>query len=51
MAVTMIFNVPENLAWDAELNEDTVLTAHIEDGKLVVEVQEDVEMLSLNIYF
>ena len=47
MAVTMIFNVPENLARDAELNEDTILTAHIEDGKLVVEVQEDVEMLSL----
>ena len=47
MAVTMIFNIPETLARDAELNEDTVLTAHIEDGKLVVEVQEDVEMLSL----
>ncbi len=47
MAVTMIFNLPENLARDAKLNEDTVLTAHIEDGKLVVEVQEDVEMLSL----
>ena len=47
MAVTMIFNLPENLARDAELNEDTVLTAHIEDGKLVVEVQEDVEMLAL----
>lgn len=47
MAVTMIFNIPENLAREAELNEDTVLTAHIENGKLVVEVQEDVEMLSL----
>ena len=47
MAVTMIFNIPETLARDAELNEDTTLTAHIEDGKLVVEVQEDVEMLSL----
>lgn len=47
MAVTMIFNIPENLVREAELNEDTVLTAHIEDGKLVVEVQEDVEMLSL----
>ena len=47
MAVTMIFNLPENLARDVKLNEDTVLTAHIEDGKLMVEVQEDVEMLSL----
>ena len=47
MAVTMIFNLPETLARETELNEDTVLTAHIEDGKLVVEVQEDVEMLSL----
>ncbi len=47
MAVTMIFNIPENLVREAEVNEETVLTAHIEEGKLVVEVQEDVEMLSL----
>ena len=47
MAAAMIINIPESLIREEGLNEDTILSAHIEDGKLVVEVQGETEMFSL----
>lgn len=47
MAAAMIIKIPESLIREEGLNEDTILSAHIEDGKLVVEVQGETEMFSL----
>ena len=47
MAAAMIIKIPESLIREEGLNEDTILSAHMEDGKLVVEVQGETEMFFL----
>ena len=48
MAVKIIFNIPENLERDEDLNAKSLIEAQInEEGKLVVEIHGDLRCTSL----